>query len=70
MILPEIRFELPKDKLANCVWCNWRGKIRDCTKKYVNSPPADWKMLAGKEGYEYYCPKCKAMVDDYYWRIS
>lgn len=39
-------------------------------REYINSPKEDWMSLAGREGYEYFCPDDGAMVTSEYTRMS
>lgn len=60
------------DSLApvTCKHCNWQGKKGDLKRELVNSSPESWRMLAGREGVEYNCPKCGWLVHSYYWKMS
>lgn len=61
----------PKDEApAHCKHCGWEGVFKDTKIKRVNSSPEAWVMLAGREGYEYHCPKCQFIITAWYWRIS
>lgn len=55
---------------ADCLHCKWAGKIRDTERRYVNSPQEDWMLLAGREGWEYFCPRCGFIAASYYLRVS
>lgn len=61
----------PKDEApARCEHCGWTGTFLNTDRKHVSSSPDAWASLAGREGYEYYCPKCKWIITAWYWRIS
>lgn len=59
-----------KSHAVKCIVCKWEGTIRDTKGRYVNSSPRDWRMLAGREGYEYDCPKCGFTVYHDHWKVS
>lgn len=50
--------------------CDWSGKLSETKERYVMTPPKDWRALAGREGYEYFCPKCGRLVYTDYWKMS
>jgi len=50
--------------------CEWSGKLVDMDRKYVNSEQSAWLALAGREGYEYFCPLCGTMLASRYDRMS
>lgn len=57
-------------KKVDCFWCKWEGTLKDCKKRWVSSNPQSWRMLAGREGWEWRCPKCKMTVHSHYIRMS
>jgi hypothetical protein len=64
-------FGRPNDeKEIVCIWCHWKGQIKDTKEREVNSPRSDWMALAGREGWEYDCPKCGMTVEHFYTRMS
>lgn len=50
--------------------CGWTGLEKDLVSKYIHTNPESWMMLAGREGYVYYCPNCGSLVTERYWRMS
>ena len=66
-------FEYPgddKDVICKNTRCTWHGKIKNTKVKEVNSPRSAWMALAGREGWEWYCPRCGWMIDNYYTKMS
>lgn len=57
-------------KTITCRFCKWKGKLSECKMREVNSPRSAWNALAGREGKEWFCPKCKMMVYNHYTRMS
>lgn len=61
----------PDDKdHCMCKNCDWVGTYGECTKKEVNTSASAWRSLAGREGWEWFCPRCKWMVDSHYTKMS
>lgn len=50
--------------------CSWAGKIGDTTAIRVDAPIQAWNALAGREGWQYNCPRCGHIVATYYTRMS
>lgn len=61
-----------KEEEIECPWCHWKGKKKDLIQRYVNSPPEAWMAMAGREGYEYDCPRrtCRFTLIHDYWKLS
>lgn len=55
---------------VKCWHCKWTGILRETKQGYVYSSPRDWQALAGREGYEYKCPKCGFIVKSNYTKMS
>lgn len=61
----------PKDsKAVECIFCGWKGTLKDCKKEWVDSDGQSWRMLAGRRGWEWKCPECKFTVENYYYMVS
>jgi len=64
-------FNWPKDNdKLRCRHCKWEGERKDALKREVNTPRSAWEALAGREGYEWDCPRCKWIVDSFYTKMS
>lgn len=58
----------PNDNtIADCD-CGWEGKIVDCPTGWVTK--GSHRMLAGRTGYEWYCPQCGEPVWAYWYIVS
>ena len=61
----------PKDDAkAHCKHCGWDGTFGKTKIKHVRSDPESWATLSGREGYEYFCPKCGWIITAWYWAVS
>lgn len=55
---------------VDCFKCHWAGELRQAKQVYVHSSPESWRVLAGREGFEYACPSCGWIVHRNYTRMS
>lgn len=69
-ILPEIGFHYVPEKPVKCQKCKWEGTLRECKEKRYVSDWASWAQLAGRDGWQYYCPLCGYLIDEYWIRMS
>lgn len=63
---------MPKDDPVICPSsvCKWQGRLHECKRVFYKSDPQSWRVLAGREGYHYHCPKCHFIVKRDYWAMS
>lgn len=69
-LLPEISFSHDSRKPIKCPHCKWTGELRECREERYISPPESWMVLAGRDGWQYFCPRCKWLVHEEWMRMS
>lgn len=56
-------FDDPKPNTpCRCPMCKWDGAVKDCEKRWYESSGKSWRMLAGRSGWQWHCPKCDFAV--------
>jgi hypothetical protein len=72
MSLVENLLHEDEEKLVKCrrEICGWKGKIKDADRRRIETPIQSWNALAGREGWEYVCPRCGSLVATYYTKMS
>jgi hypothetical protein len=55
---------------VECLWCKWKGTLKQAHREYYSSPMESWWALAGREGWIWKCPKCGMRVHEEWDKIS
>ena len=63
-------FDRADTERYQCPSCKFEYTRSRMIRMYINTPKSSWMQLAGREGYEYYCPHCGALVKSEYIRMS
>ena len=57
------------DRSLKCT-CGWTGTMDEAKERWISTNPYSWMTLAGREGYEYFCPLCNRLITTHYTRMS
>lgn len=64
-------FDDPDDDTpCTCAICKWTGTIKECEKRWFDNGRQAFRMLAGREGWQWHCPNCDHAVHSKWYRVS